>query len=127
MRRLHIAGWCVDRTGAWLHGIRALVGNVVVEGVFGIERPDVAANYPAMPAARRSGFVVTVEPPPGTSLLKLEVRGVDGIWQQFFNSEIIGTANARREDDTLTPEEAAWMKQARAPRIHHWFDRPADW
>jgi len=126
-RRLHIAGWCVDRSGAWIHGIRALIGGKVVNGMCGIERPDVADAFPAITAARRSGFGLTVQLPPGRSLIALQVRSVDGVWQQFFSREITGMADAEADDDRLTVEETAWLEHARAPRIHSWFDRPADW
>ena len=126
-RRLHIAGWCVDRSGAWIHGIRALIGDNVVNGVFGIERPDVADAFPAITSARRSGFGVTVQLPPGHSSVALQARSVDGVWRQFFSREVTSSADAQAEDDALTAEETAWLEHAHAPRIHYWFDRPADW
>lgn len=124
-RVLRVTGWCVDRSGDWIRDLRAVVGGLKFEGGYGIERPDVAGLFPHLPAARHSGFVLTVELPPGRQTLRLEAKGGDGNWRQFFVSEVIGGDGA---DDELNPDEIAHFAAfKRPPRFQFWFDRPADW
>ena len=127
LRRIHIAGWCVDRTGAWIHGIRAVIAAREVEGIFGVARPDVAAAFPQNRAAIRSGFGITIDVPSGHALLAIQVKGVDGVWRQIFSRSVFGDPVRGIADDALPPDQLAWLENAAAPRIRCWFDRPSDW
>lgn len=123
---LRVTGWCVDQTGDWIRDIRAVVGGRTFPGRYGIERPDVAAWIPHRPAARDSGFVLTAELPRGKQIIRLEAKGSDGIWRQFFVSEVIGGESP--DDEPLTPDEIAHFEGfERRPRFRFWFDRPTDW
>lgn len=124
---LHISGWCVDRRGAWIDGIRAEIGSRTFEGNFGFKRTDVAAIYPNSAAAFRSGFAVAVRPPIGKSVLFLEFKQVNGAWRAFFRQEICGSPEPA-DPETLTPEEAAhFLPKPQTPGFELWFDRPTDW
>ena len=127
VRRLHIGGWCVDKTGAWIHGIRALINGRAVEGVFGVGRPDIIARFPQHKGATRSGFGITTDVPVGTSVIAIEVRGVDGNWHQIFSRNVVGSAEPAAVDDALTPTDISWLDHAATPRIVSWFDRPSNW
>lgn len=124
--RVHIAGWCVDRSGAWIHAIRAVVSGREVPGVLGVERPDVAAAFPENTAALRSGFGITTDVPAGRSPVSLEVKGVDGRWTCIATRELVGS-ESDAPDDTLTADQIAWLEAAARPRIQCWFDRPSTW
>ncbi|MFN2509158.1 MAG: glycosyltransferase family 2 protein, partial [Chthoniobacterales bacterium] len=126
-RILYLAGWCVDRTGAGIQGMRAIVGARVFSGNAGIDRPDVAASFPDVKGARRSGFAIKVDVPRGKSCLALQAKGADGVWRQIFSREITGGAG--EEDEVLSAEEAPYFGSPAetTPRFQFWFDRPADW
>ncbi len=87
---LYIVGWCVDRTGAWIHGIRGRIGTEIFAGNYGMVRKDVASIYPNFASARDSGFSLAVRPPAGKSVLVLEVKNAAGGWRPFFRHEIYG-------------------------------------
>ena len=125
--RLHIAGWCIDQTDAWIYGIRGKVGERHYDAVFGIDRPDVAAANPTNRTALRSGFGVTVELPPGSCDVSLEARDAAGKWHPFFSHNAVGSADPATNDDELAPDEIGWMQNGRRSRFDYWFDRPADW
>ena len=124
---LYISGWCVDRSGAWIDGIRGQIGSRTFEGNFGLARKDVAATYPNLAPALHSGFAVAVQPPVGESVVVLELKNTNGAWRAFFSHQICGS---RRSADleTVTPEEAMYfLPNAQPPGFELWFDRPADW
>ena len=125
VRRLHIAGWCIDQTGAWIHGIRATVAGRHYEAVFGLERLDVAEAHPGNKTARRSGFGVAVELPNGPCDVALDARDNGGRWHPILTHAAVGSSEAGAED--LPANELAWMENARRPRFDYWFDRPANW
>lgn len=122
---LYISGWCVDRKGAWIHGIRAQIGSQIFEGNFGIERRDIAARYPIFPAAVRSGFAVAVSPPAGRSIVRLDLKQKTGAWKPFFTHEIRGDAGESPEE--ITAEEALHFSKKSQPPFEVWFDQPTDW
>ena len=128
-RTLHIAGWCVDQTGGWIYGIRALVDGRIFDGNFGIGRPDLAARFPDVKSAIRSGFAIRAHVPPGRRSVALQLKGQDGKWRQFFSRDVLGAAESEPEGETLAPEELPYFElpHATQPRFQYWFDRPADW
>lgn len=124
---LHISGWCVNRDGEWIDGIRARLGHQTIEGGFGIPRKDVADTFPNLASARASGFAVTVQPSPGKSTLVLELKGTDGSWRPFFAHEIWGDPRIAAPE-TITAAEAAYSQpDLHPPGFALWFDRPTDW
>ena len=127
VHKLHITGWCIDQTGAWIDGIRARVGKQHYEAVFGIDRPDVAEANPENRTALRSGFGVTVELPPGSCEIVLEAREAAGNWHAFLSQKAIGSSDTSARDDELAADELAWMRDGRRSRFDYWFDRPAGW
>lgn len=124
---LHISGWCVNRGGEWIDGIRARLRNQTVEGGFGFPRKDVADAYPNLASARTCGFAITVRQPPGKSTLVLELKKTDGTWRAFFAQEICGGPSSGASE-TLTAAEAAYSRpDLHPPGFELWFDRPTDW
>ena len=73
-RTLYISGWCVDRRGERIDGIRARIGRRKFPGNYGFERRDLGAIYGERPAFTRSGFAIAVPLRPGKSLLALECK-----------------------------------------------------
>ncbi len=124
MRELCIEGWCIDRTGSWIHGIRAVIGRRTFTGTYGINRPDVAALFGDNDAARRSGLAIAAEVPPGMCLVELQARSVDGVWRPVFSREVCGASVEPK--DEAAPTQASYS-EATAPRFQFWFDRPSDW
>lgn len=124
VRQLHLAGWCVDRTGGWTHGLRVQIDGKTTSVNFGIARPDVAALFPDVASAGRSGFAGAVTLPRGRHKLALQLLRDDGSWRQIFSHDVIGGD----EEETVTPgEETFFAAQPAQPRFLFWFDRPADW
>src|SRR5204862_100302 len=87
---LHIVGWCVDRSGGWIHGIRGHIGTEIFDGNYGMVRSDVAAIFPNFAPALNSGFSLAVRLPAGKSVLILEVKNAAGGWRPFFRQEVCG-------------------------------------
>ena len=124
--RLYISGWCLDRAGDWINGIRARIGRRNILGNYGIPRQDIVPIYPHLPLAGKSGFAIAVDVPPGKSTLTLALQRADGFWQQFFHHEIIGADRAKQE--SLPAAEARhYTPQLERSRFQFWFDRPKDW
>lgn len=127
IRTLYLAGWCVDRTGRWIHGVRAVIGGSVFPGMCGIHRPDLAAQFPGSDAATRSGFALKAEVPPGKHRVAVQVRGVDRVWRQILVREITGAMAGGAQDEVLTADEIPYFEGSTAPRFQFWFDRPSNW
>ena len=127
VRKLYIAGWCVDREGRWIRAIRALVADRIFTGNYGIFRPDVAELFPAIRTAERSGFALAAELPPGPHRIVLQLKGADGEWRTFHTAEVIGGTG--ENDEAISPQEAEYFEAStpEAPRFQYWFDRPRDW
>ncbi|MDQ6809082.1 MAG: glycosyltransferase family 2 protein [Verrucomicrobiota bacterium] len=125
---LYLAGWVVDRTGGWIHGIRASIGGRTFVGTHGIVREDVGAIYPDNAAARRSGFACRVELPNHAAKLLLEIRQVDGPWRPVFREDVAAPDQRRAVVDMIDPTEAAFFEvDARPRRFEFSVDAPAAW
>jgi len=123
---LYISGWCVDRSGAWIKGIRGRIGSRTFQGNFGMVRRDIATIHPNLAPALHSGFGVAVRPPVGKSIVLLEVKDANGLWRAFFSHEVYGSTN--RDSGAIAPGEAMYfLANAQPPGFELWIDRPADW
>ncbi|MGI8890490.1 MAG: glycosyltransferase family 2 protein [Chthoniobacterales bacterium] len=82
--RFRISGWCFSKTNQALNGIRASLGRKSFHGNYGIFRADVAEGYEERSGAFGSGFEIVVEAPRGWADLRIEVRQVNGAWEEVF-------------------------------------------
>ena len=78
MRTLYITGWCVNRCGKDIRGIRARIGRRKFFGNYGIQRKDVAAALGPI-AVERIGFAIAV-PLPARKIAGRH-RGTGGGWR----------------------------------------------
>jgi O-antigen biosynthesis protein len=104
---LFIKGWCFSRSGREIAGVRAKIGRKAKLARYGLERSDVVGSFGDYPEARRCGFTVEIQVPPGTSTVKLEAIEQGGEWQQFFEQELERASNGEipEEDLGCTPEK----------------------
>lgn len=100
---LHICGWCVDRTGDPITGMRARVGHRIFQGNVGIQRRDIPANFPQLPFAHCSGFALKANLPHSADSILLELRDAEGQWQPFFRHDL-SRADSQGDDKVRTEE-----------------------
>lgn len=124
---LYIIGWCVDRRGGWIQGIRARIGSRKFEGKFGIPRTDIPQMHPDLPAAARSGFALAVPLPGGSSEIFLELKSADRQWHPFFSHAVVGK-NETDHGESMPPGEADhFLSTSRPAPFAFWCDQPLDW
>ncbi|MEY2564899.1 MAG: hypothetical protein QOH88_3092 [Verrucomicrobiota bacterium] len=123
---LYISGWAIDRSGKWIHGIRARVGSRKYPAHFGIERKHLAQTHPDLPSASRSGFALAVPLPTGKSTLLLELKQTNGSWHPLFRHPVVGTTEDE-SNASVPPEGATHFEPAAPARFAFWCDRPLDW
>ena len=123
---LYISGWAIDRSGKWIHGVRARVGSREYHGHFGIERKHLAQTHPDLPSASRSGFALAVPLPAGKSTLLLELKNANGSWHPLFSHPVVGT-NEDESSASVPPEGATHYEPAAPARFAFWCDEPLDW
>ncbi len=124
---LHIIGWCVDRRGGWIHGIRARIGSRKIEGKYGIPRTDIPLMHPDLPAAARSGFALAVPLPRGRSEIFLELKSADRQWHLFFSHTVEGKKETD-QSESIFPGEADHFRSTSPPApFAFWCDQPLDW
>jgi glycosyltransferase involved in cell wall biosynthesis len=87
-RRISLGGWCFAEDGRKLVGIRAVVGERTIEGLYGLRRLDVAATNRDRPHAEHSGWLLEVEFKPSDTALRLEAGDEAGAWHAFFQTEV---------------------------------------
>ena len=95
MRTLYITGWCVNRRGKDIRGIRARIGRQKFFGNYGIQRKDVAAALGPI-AVERSGFAIAVPLPVGKSQVVTEVQEADGVWRVIAIRDAFGALTKTR-------------------------------
>ena len=128
-RTLYISGWCVDRRGEQIDGIRARIGGRVFPGNYGFERKDLGVIYEKKNAFTRSGFAIAVPLRPGKSRLTLECKEPGGRWRPFFQQEVAGAQKNDLQAELLTPAEIGYftLNTRTNSRLQFWLDRPDDW
>jgi len=102
--RLYICGWCVDRTGDPIAGIRARLGRRIFKGNVGIQRRDVRAIFPHLAFAHCSGFAVEAKLPRRTTTIILELLDASGQWHPFLRRDLSRTGS-RDAGDIVSTEE----------------------
>jgi glycosyltransferase involved in cell wall biosynthesis len=128
-RILYISGWCIDRTGERIDGIRARIGRREFPGNYGFERKDLGAIHGESPAFTRSGFAIAVPLRSGKSLLALECKQPGRRWRRFFQQEVAGARKNDPRAEPLTPAEIGYftLNTRTNSRLQFWLDRPDDW
>ena len=121
---LYITGWCVNRRGKDIRGIRARIGRQKFFGNYGIQRKDVAAALGPI-VVERSGFAIAIRLPVGKSQVVIEVQEADGVWRVIAIREVFGARNKESE----APIDAKYFipNPGANPRIEFWIDRPSVW
>lgn len=75
-------GWVLARNNTALAGVRAVVGGKVIEGRYGLARPDVAHALPELAHARTCGFSIDYSLPPlSDQSVVIEVLSPGGTWR----------------------------------------------
>lgn len=124
VRTLYITGWCVNRCGKDIRGIRARIGRRKFFGNYGIQRKDVAAALGPI-AVERIGFAIAVPLPVGKSQVVTEVQEADGVWRTIASRHAFGAADENSE----APIDPKYFipNPGANPRIEFWIDRPSVW
>ncbi|MGE5657097.1 MAG: glycosyltransferase [Actinomycetota bacterium] len=86
---LHIAGWCLHTSQIKLQSARIRSGNTTFEGVYGIERGDVAQTFPQIATAEKSGFRIEAKLPAGRHEVQLEVQDAQGKWHSLASYPVV--------------------------------------
>ena len=128
-RTLYISGWCINRKGEPINGIRARIGRREFPGNYGFEREDLGSIYGENPAFTRSGFAVAVPLRPRKYLLTLECQRPGTGWRPFFRHEVAGAGKSDPPDEPLAPEEIEYFtpNSPICSRLQFWLDRPDNW
>ncbi len=129
VRMLYVVGWCVDRTGAAIQGIRVRIGSRAIPANYGLERIDIAERHPNLPNAKNSGFAVAIPVPRKSSNLKFELQGEDGEWRPFFSRIIPVRSQTATPDQLFAPPAVEFFipYTTEKSRFQFWLDRPSDW
>src|SRR5262245_48528837 len=124
VRTLYITGWCVNRRGKGIRGIRARIGRHKFLGNYGIQRKDVAAALGPI-AVERIGFAIAVRLPLGKSQVVTEVQEADGMWRAIAIRDVFGAPN--KDSDAPIDPKYFIPNPGANPRIEFWIDQPSAW
>lgn len=132
---LTLAGWCVERRGKAITGIRATLGGRNAPGAWGLPRPDVGALYPENPHAAQSGFQIPVPLSQKREPWRVEVQSGDGTWHLLFTHAappLAAEASPASEQTHpgfrfyVHPPAGGWSKPVRYLHLAGWcFSRGA--
>ena len=101
--------------------IRVRAGDRLVEAAGGGERADVAATFPHLASAARSGFGVTLELPAGTWQVAVDACAEDGEWRVLGARTVVVRATPLRASLDTPP---AMTAPAGAIRFSGWCVHP---
>ncbi len=111
-RQFVVSGWCFNRKGGGLDGVRAWVAQKCYTGRLRLPRPDVAASLGSRPDIANSGFEVAVENHavyPTT--FRLEVSHTDGIWREVFRKNLGRGRKGGSSKDVASLGYPEWIKR----------------
>ena len=123
-RTLFITGWCVNRRGKDIRGIRVRIGRQKFLGNYGIQRKDVAVALGPI-AVKRSGFAIAVRLPVGESQVVIEVQETAAVWRAIAVRNVFGAPN-KESEPPIDPKYFIPNPGAN-PRIEFWIDQPSVW
>jgi len=86
-----IKGWFFFANEIFNASVRLRTSTALFESESSINRPDVAALFPAEPAARRCGFLIQGKLPQGLHQCTFEAQHNDGSWHCFKELSLIAT------------------------------------
>src|SRR5437764_3977123 len=92
-RALRISGWLVNMQARPIHGIRAIACHGfwrrrVVRARRKRSRPDVAAEFPSVPDAGASGFLIEMRLRSGHNEIAMQVQDERKHWRTFFHTRV---------------------------------------
>ncbi|HEV2095424.1 MAG TPA: glycosyltransferase, partial [Chthoniobacterales bacterium] len=125
---LYICGWCVDRTGAPVRGIRARTERKIFPAQIGIQRRDLRGIFPDLPFAHCSGFAIEAALPSGAGTIDVEVLGPDECWHLFDRRSYF--ERRRRIPATLRADERDVFRAAGGSvvsRFAFWLEPRCNW
>lgn len=83
--RCEIRGWFHSKIGATFHDVRAVVGDRVFPGIWGVPRPDIHARWPERGlASLLCGLRFPLALPPQADLVRLEILDAGYGWGEFW-------------------------------------------
>ncbi len=115
-RFLVVRGWCYDRQGMPLLGVRARIGRTLHEGRHGQARPDVFEAFKEE-AGSTSGYDIPVVLPFRSCECHLEAQLADKSWQVFSTLKL------------TPPSTSFWAEKMRWARFwcEAWLGKPVAW
>jgi GT2 family glycosyltransferase len=123
---IRIEGWVFPESGARLQQVRAITPAGNQDALFPLDRPDVAAAFPAAEHAKASGFAIQLAPAPREEFkLQLEAADADGNWNAFFQTKVAATGGV--EEEQVRPPGSPAPADFPHPAYYLWFDEPNDW
>ena len=92
-RAVRISGWLVNIKAQPIHGIRLIARNGlwprrVTRARRKRSRPDVALEFPDVPDARASGFLIETQLRSGRNQISIQVQDEQKRWRTFFSTAI---------------------------------------
>jgi GT2 family glycosyltransferase len=92
-RAVRISGWLVNIKAQPIHGIRLIARNGLWRRRFTRarrkrSRPDVALEFPDVPDARASGFLIETRLHSGRNQISIQVQDEQKRWRTFFSTTI---------------------------------------
>jgi GT2 family glycosyltransferase/glycosyltransferase involved in cell wall biosynthesis len=79
-----LRGWVLAASGAEIAGVRLRTADRIFDGVFGIQRPDIATAHPKLRQSPRCGFALEYSlTPQHTQVVAVEALTDDGRWRCF--------------------------------------------
>jgi glycosyltransferase involved in cell wall biosynthesis len=93
--KIAVSGWVVSASGERIDGVEAVVNRNKFTGLYGLERPDVAAARGGRNDFLHSGFVIDVTLPPGSHRISLRylTSGNNGTTFCSFQHEVREAVN----------------------------------
>ena len=92
-RAVRISGWLVNIKAQPIHGIRLIARNGlwprrVTRARRKRSRPDIALEFPNVPDARASGFLIETQLRSGRNQISIQVQDEQKRWRTFFSTAI---------------------------------------
>src|SRR5437763_10901118 len=92
-RAVRISGWLVNIKAQPIHGIRLIARNGlwprrVTRARRKRSRPDIALEFPNVPDARASGFLIETQLRSGRNQISIQVQDEQKRWRTFFSATI---------------------------------------
>jgi GT2 family glycosyltransferase/glycosyltransferase involved in cell wall biosynthesis len=116
--RIDVIGWCFAFDEIVLTAVRAHIDNRILPGVYGLSRPDVAAQNAPFPQAKQCGFKIELDLKSDDREIIIEIGDALGRWHCIFSRTFGGSSSFDclgdytrwvHAYDTLSPEQLSAM------------------